>query len=111
MKNISIDNLVRIIRDAIDGNLIISSGAIDVLTSLCKEKIKNSQCLSNCKLTDREKEILVSVSKGKSNAEIGRELFLSTFTVKNYVSKIIEKLEVKDRTEATAKAIQYGIVS
>lgn len=111
LKNISIDNLVRIIRDAIDGNLIISSSAIDVLTSICKEKIKNAQSSTNCKLTDREKEILAGVSKGKSNVEIGKELCLSAFTVKNYVSKIIEKLEVKDRTEATAKAVQYGLVT
>lgn len=111
LKNISIDNLVRIIRDAIDGNLIISSGAIEALTSICKEKIKNAQNATCCNLTEREKEILAGISKGKSNAEIGKELFLSAFTVKNYVSKIIEKLEVKDRTEATAKAIQYGLVA
>ena len=51
------------------------------------------------------------IAEGKSNSEIGDELALSAFTVKNYVSKIIEKLDVKDRTQATAKAIQYGLVS
>ena len=110
LKNISIDNLVRIIRDAIDGNLVISSGAIESLKSVCQERIKYSQIPLNCKLTEREKEILVRVSKGQSNAEIGKELFLSAFTVKNYVSKIIEKLEAKDRTQAATKAIQYGLV-
>ena len=110
MKNISIDNLVKIIRDAIDGNLIISSGAIEALTAICQEKVRNSQGSLNCKLTEREKEILIRISKGQSNSEIGKELYLSTFTVKNYVSKIIEKLDVKDRTQATAKAIQYGLV-
>ncbi len=62
-------------------------------------------------MTDREQEILGLVAEGKSNSEIGDELALSAFTVKNYVSKIIEKLDVKDRTQATAKAIQYGLVS
>lgn len=111
LKNISIDNLVRIIRDAIDGNLIISSGAIESLKSVCQEKIKSSLNPINCNLTDREKEILVRVAKGQSNSEIGKELFLSTFTVKNYVSKIIEKLGVEDRTQAAVKAIQYGLVA
>lgn len=110
MKDISIDNLVRIIRDAIEGNLIISQGAIETLTAICQEKIKSSQSSIDYKLTEREKEILSRVSKGQSNSEIGKELFLSTFTVKNYVSKIIDKLEVKDRTQATAKAIQCGLV-
>lgn len=111
MKNISIDNLVRIIRDAMDGHIIISSGAFEALTAICQEKVRNLKGSIACNLTEREKEILSMISKGKSNTEIGRELFLSTFTVKNYVSRIIDKLEAKDRTQATAKAIQYGLVS
>lgn len=111
LKNISIDMLVRIIRDASEGNLFISSGALDVLMALCQEKIRCSQGCTCCKLTQREKEILKGITNGKSNTEIGKELCLSPFTVKNYVSKIIEKLEVKDRTQATVKAIQYGLVS
>lgn len=106
LKNISLENLARIIRDAIDGNLIIASGV--VFTSLWHERERKPSL--NCSLTDREQEILERITKGKSNTEIGKELYLSTFTVKNYVSKIIEKLEVKDRTEATAKAIKYGLV-
>lgn len=86
------DKALQIIKEALDGNLIVPSDVV----------------LPN--LTDREKEILERITKGKSNTEIGKELFLSAFTVKNYVSEIIRKLEVKDRTEATAKAIKYGLV-
>ena len=106
LKNISMENLARIIKDAIDGNLVIASGV--VFAPVWQEKIKKERF--NCNLTDREKEILDRITKGKSNTEISKELFLSVFTVKNYVSKIIEKLEVKDRTEATAKAIKCGLV-
>lgn len=106
LKNISMENLARIIKDAIDGNLVIASGV--VFAPVWQEKIKKERF--NCNLTDREKEILDRITKGKSNTEIGKELYLSVFTVKNYVSKIIEKLEVKDRTEATAKAIKCGLV-
>lgn len=106
LKNISMENLARIIKDAIDGNLIIASGV--VFAPVWQEKFKKERF--NFNLTDREKEILNGITKGKSNAEIAKELFLSAFTVKNYVSEIIRKLEVKDRTEATAKAIKCGLV-
>lgn len=86
------DKVLKIIKEALDGNLIVPTGEV----------------LPN--LTDREKEILCLITKGKSNTEISKELYLSAFTVKNYVSKILEKLEVKDRTEATAKAIKYGLI-
>ena len=74
---------------------------------LCGNKIKD-HCSIN--LTKREKEILNLVTQGKSNSEIGKELYLSEFTVKNYVSQIIEKLEVKNRIQATVKAIKNGLV-
>lgn len=86
------DKALQVLKEALEGNLIIPSGVV----------------LPN--LTDREKEILCLITKGKSNTEISKELYLSAFTVKNYVSKILEKLEVKDRTEATAKAIKCGLV-
>ena len=111
LKNISLDALVGVIRNTIDGNLFISTGAVDALKNICQEKIKGSQSCPCCNLTNREKEILKAITNGKSNSEIGKELCLSPFTVKNYVSKIIEKLDAKDRTQATAKAIQYGLVS
>jgi DNA-binding NarL/FixJ family response regulator len=61
-------------------------------------------------LSDREKQILKCISQGLSNAEIARELFLSEGTVRNYVSAILEKLEVEDRTQAAVIALRYGIV-
>lgn len=79
---------------------------VDEFESICGKKIE--QC--PVKLTAREKEILNLVAEGKSNSEIGKELYLSSFTVKNYVSQIIEKLEVKNRTQATVKAVKYGLV-
>jgi DNA-binding NarL/FixJ family response regulator len=55
-------------------------------------------------LTDREREILTLLGKGSSNAQIARELSLSLKTVQNYVSKILEKLQVSNRTQAALKA-------
>lgn len=111
LKNISLELLVRVIRDVIDGQLVISNGVVDILSTICQEKMQHSQSSNCCHLTDREKQILNCISKGKSNNEIGKELCLSPFTVKNYVSRIFEKLEAKDRTHATAMAIHYGLVN
>ena len=80
---------------------------LEEFESICGNKI-NDHCPIH--LTKREKEILNLVTQGKSNSEIGKELYLSEFTVKNYVSQIIEKLEVKNRIQATVKAIKYGLI-
>jgi DNA-binding NarL/FixJ family response regulator len=61
-------------------------------------------------LTARELEILKMVAKGLTNRSIGQALGISSFTVKNHVNNIIEKLEVCDRTEAVTTAIQKGII-
>ena len=50
-------------------------------------------------LTPRELEVVECILKGKSNKTISQELFLTEGTVKNYVSRILEKLELKNRSE------------
>ncbi len=61
-------------------------------------------------LTARELEILKLLSKGPTNKQIGHALGISDNTVRNHVLKIIEKLEVSDRTEAATTAIQRGLI-
>lgn len=111
LKNMTLAKFIDVILSATEGDLFVSSDAVDSITKIFKQRQEKAQKIQECNLTDREQEILGLVAEGKSNSEIGDELALSAFTVKNYVSKIIEKLDVKDRTQATAKAIQYGLVS
>lgn len=61
-------------------------------------------------LTARESEILEMLAKGLTNKQIGNALSISENTVRNHVNSIMEKLEVSDRTEAVAVAIQQGII-
>lgn len=61
-------------------------------------------------LTQKEKEVLALLVKGKSNKEIAQDLHISEVTVKTHISNILHKLEVKDRTQAVIKAIEYQIV-
>ena len=61
-------------------------------------------------LTERELDVLRSLGRGLTNAEIAARLFLSEGTVRNYVSAVLAKLEVADRTQAAVLAIRHGIV-
>ena len=60
-------------------------------------------------LTEREREILQLIARGKSNADIARELSLSPKTIYNYVSNILSKLQVADRTQAIIRAREAGL--
>lgn len=60
-------------------------------------------------LSDREMEVLRLIARGLSNAEIAGQLFLSPGTVRNYVSAILNKLNVTDRTQAAVLALRHGL--
>lgn len=57
-------------------------------------------------LSEREKDVLNLIISGLSNAEIGQQLNISTYTVKNHVSSILGKMNVASRTEAVSMALQ-----
>jgi DNA-binding NarL/FixJ family response regulator len=59
-------------------------------------------------LTEREREVAVAIGHGRSNAEIGRELFMSLATVKAHVSRIFEKLELNNRVQIALLAHDAG---
>lgn len=61
-------------------------------------------------LSERELEILRLVASGQSNREIAGTLFLAEGTVKNHVSNILGKLDVRDRTQAALKAKESGLI-
>ena len=60
------------------------------------------------RLTEREREVAVAIGYGKSNAEIGRELYLSVATVKAHVSSVLEKLELNNRVQIALLAHDAG---
>ena len=62
-------------------------------------------------LTEREREVLTLVARGMSNAEIGRELFISPATAKTHVGRVMMKLDAHDRAELVVVAYESGLVT
>lgn len=62
------------------------------------------------KLTEREKDVLKTLSKGLSNKEIASTLYITEFTVKKHISQILAKLNLTDRTQAALYASKNGLV-
>lgn len=77
-------------------------------TSKATRKRTAQQRLST--LTDRESEVLIAVGRGGSNAQIGRELFLSEATVKAHVSKVLDKTGATNRVQVAILAHEAGLL-
>ena len=102
-----------VIKDNSPGNII---GALKIVMSgelAVSENVRNVYEARKTErgLTDREKEILLLVSKGCSNVEIGDVLHLSPNTVKNHLKNLFESIGAADRAEAVAIGIRRGLIS
>jgi DNA-binding NarL/FixJ family response regulator len=61
-------------------------------------------------LSEREQEVLKLLAEGLSNKEIGQKLSLAEGTVKNYVTNLLGKIGVRDRTQAALRARELGLI-
>jgi len=110
LKDTSREELINAIEEVAEGKTPLDSKVAGKLFEQISKKIIPAETMLGKDLTDREQEILGLIANGKTNADIARALFLSEGTVRNYVSSILEKLNVEDRTQAAVLALRYDIV-
>jgi DNA-binding NarL/FixJ family response regulator len=72
--------------------------------------VRSTVQLAPVQLSMREMQVLTGMSQGKSNAQIGRELFLSEDTIKTHARRLFRKLGAKDRAEAVAAGFRRGMM-
>lgn len=106
LKNVTADELVKAIREAVSGR---STLAPEAARALIHVAIPTKQPLFE--LTEREREVLNQLVQGNSNQQIADALVISLATVKAHMSSILSKLQVSSRAEAIAYAIKHKMVS
>jgi DNA-binding NarL/FixJ family response regulator len=102
--------LVEAVRAASRGETVLAPPVAARLVSRLRSPAPVPVPVADNPLTPREVEVLRAVSRGLSNAEIGRELFIGEATVKTHLLRAFAKLGVDDRTRAVTAAMERGIL-
>jgi DNA-binding NarL/FixJ family response regulator len=113
LKNTEPAELVAAIRTVARGDAVVAPRVTRRLLETFAAQLPSADRAADprlARLTDREREVLVQVATGRSNAEIAAELVLSELTVKTHVGRILTKLELRDRTQAAVLAYQERLV-
>lgn len=113
LKGISMDSLVDAIQKVYSGNAMINGDiatkVLDMFSKMAQNdiSIKVEDGLEK-EITDSEWKVIRLVSEGMSNKEIASKLYLTEGSVRNYLSSILRKLDLRDRTQLAIWAVQTG---
>jgi len=107
------EDLIGLMRVAADGHTVLSPAAARrlIAASTDSQPARERARTQVSALTDREVEVLSGLGEGLSNAQIAARLYLSEATVKGYVSRMLDKLGLDNRTQAGLLAHDAGIVA
>lgn len=109
LKQIDSEGLVKSIEAVARGEASLDPAVTQRVFQEVQRAVKEEESASFADLSQQEKLVLQLVSEGKTNREIAQELFLGEGTVRNYVSSILSKLNVSNRAEAAAYAVQHNL--
>lgn len=109
LKQIGGDELVRAIETVGRGEALIAPSLIKRVLAEVRRAAQREEAAAFADLTLQERQVLALIAEGKTNREIAQALFLGEGTVRNYVSSILSKLNVSNRAEAAAYAIEHNL--
>jgi two-component system, NarL family, response regulator DevR len=109
LKQIDSKELIRALETVARGEALLDPAVTKKVFERVRHAARESEDMMFASLSDQELRILALVAKGKTNREIGENLFLSEKTVRNYVSSILAKLNLSTRSEAAAYAVKHHI--
>ena len=109
LKDAPRERLLEAIRDTVEGKTHVDPAVAGKLFAQVAARGAPADTSIAQDLSEREREVLGLLGRGLTNAEIAERLYLSGGTVRNYVSSILAKLGVSDRTQAAVLALRYGL--
>lgn len=101
LKNAGIDEMVDAVRRTAAGEAILSANLTVRLVAEFREKVDEPR------LSEREKEVLQLLGEGLTNTEIAGRLFISESTVRTYLHRLLDKLQLRNRAEAVAYSVRH----
>ena len=108
LKDSSHDVIYEGIKTAYKGNMVVHP---EVATKMMDNSICNKKDIDKFGLSEKEIKIIEFIANGLTNKEISEEIFLSEGTIKNNITNILSKLELRDRTQIAIFAFKNGIVT
>lgn len=114
LKEMSDDKLIASIKSVYDGISVFGSGVYQTMRNQLEEgKSRDPRMFcpqkSELDFTEREFDIIKLVARGCDNKEIAAKLFLAEGTVRNQISRLLEKVDLKDRTQLAVYAVKHGL--
>ena len=109
LKQIGGDELVRSIESVGRGEALLDPSLVQKVFARVREAARKEEAAAFAELTDQELRVLAQVAEGKTNREIAQALYLGEGTVRNYVSSILSKLNLTNRAEAAAYAVEHNL--
>ncbi|MBJ7609648.1 MAG: response regulator transcription factor [Candidatus Dormibacteraeota bacterium] len=112
LKDIEPADLLVAVRVVAGGDALLSPSVTSRLIAdfTARSEVRPVSPQSLAELTDREREVLAQVALGRSNEEIGSQLFMSPATAKTHVSRVMSKLAARDRAQLVIAAYESGLV-
>jgi DNA-binding NarL/FixJ family response regulator len=109
LKQIGSEDLIKALESIGRGEALLDPAVTQRVFQEVRRAVKEEEASAFAHLSQQEKHVLLLVSEGKTNREIAKNLFLGEGTVRNYVSSILSKLNVNNRAEAAAYAVEHNL--